>query len=269
MVPKLKDILNNLDEIAPFSKAEEWDNSGLQVGSPEQEIKKILIALDPTVSALKKARSINAQLLLTHHPLIFTPISQLDQKHYPSNIIFEAINKKIAVVSAHTNLDVSPKGINHMLAELFDLHDTEILKEDINTGPVNTGLGRIGYLNKPAKLSQMIEMTKRVLENEKIRVTGLNEKDIRKVAIVGGSGGGLISAASQKGAELLITGDISHHQALEAEAIGLALIDGGHFHTEKAALRLFADFFRKEIENRGWNAIVEFYEDEKSVIRCK
>jgi putative NIF3 family GTP cyclohydrolase 1 type 2 len=115
----------------------------------------------------------------------------------------------------------------------------------------------------------MIEIVKKVLGTGSVMVVGHDDIEIRRVAVVGGSGGGMVPMASAKGASLLITGDVGHHETLEAETLGLALIDAGHFHTERAALRPFADHFKEKLKERAWDVIVEVYEDEKCPMRYK
>ncbi|MFC1866638.1 Nif3-like dinuclear metal center hexameric protein [Thermodesulfobacteriota bacterium] len=267
VVPKLKEILEVLDEMAPFSLAEDWDNSGLQVGYFSQEVRGICMALDPTIKAVRYASKGKAQLLLTHHPLIFKPLSNINPESYPGDVINEALKKKVSIVAAHTNLDATKGGISDMLADLFGLQDVEALYNKDASGGTGVGMGRIGNLPEPLTLSEMVKAVKNSLGTEGLMVRGLGDMEIGRVAVVGGSGGGMVSLASKKGADLLVTGDIRHHEALEAEALGLALIDGGHFQTERAAFNLFADHFGNKLKERGWDIIPELYEDEKEPMR--
>ena len=264
-MPTLKAVLDLLEEIVPSHAAEEWDNPGLQVGSLSQEVGKIFISLDSTLESLRRAAKRNAQVLLTHHPLIFTSISSLNRERYPGDVIFEAIENGISIVSAHTNLDAVRGGIHDGLGDLLGLQNVGELEErrDLEGG----GSGRIGDLPEPVRLSEMTERVKALLGAEVIRVAGRKEKRIRRVAVVGGAGGGMVSTASKRGAQLLITGDIRHHEALEARSLGLALIDAGHFHTEKSALRPFADRLQNHFVERGMDVIVEVYDKEKSPMR--
>lgn len=266
-MPKLKAVLDILEEIAPSSAAEEWDNSGLQVGHLSQEIEKIFISLDPTLKALRKAIKRNAQLLLTHHPLIFHPISSLNRELYPGDIICEALENGIAIVAAHTNLDLVGGGISDSLADLLSIQDVEVLEKRSILGIDNAGLGRIGDLPDPVRLSKMIKRIKAILGADRIRVVGRKNRIIRRVAVVGGAGGGMVSLASKKGADLLISGDIRHHEALEARISGLALIDAGHFHTEKTALAVFAERLKDALIKQDLDLIVEIYDDEKGPMR--
>jgi len=265
--PKLKDILNLLNEIAPFQHMAEWDNAGLQVGDQSKEINRLFFALDPTMHALKNALEFNAQLLLTHHPLIFRPLSQINYQIYPGNVIVEAIKKDISVVSVHTNLDVAQGGINDLLADLLGLDQPEIFDVDDRLESSGVGLGRIGSLQEPISLAAFTEMSKRTFGCKSVRVLGDDDLIIRRVAVVGGSGGSMVARASEKGADILVTGDISHHEALEAEVLNFALMDAGHFFTEKAAIKLFADRFKKKLSAKGWDVEMEIDQDEKAPMR--
>jgi dinuclear metal center YbgI/SA1388 family protein len=261
----LKAILGILEEIAPSRAAEDWDNPGLQIGHLSQEVGKILISLDPTLESLRKAVKRNAQVLLTHHPLILSPISSLNRDRYPGDVIFEAIERGVSVIAAHTNLDAVRGGINDGLADLFGLQEVGELEERSDTD--ERGLGRIGDLPKPVRLSELIERIKVILGAEKVRVVGRKDRRIKRVAVVGGAGGGMVALASKKRAQLLVTGDVRHHEALEAKALGLALIDAGHFQTEKSALKPFANHLRNRFVEQRMDVIVEVYETEKSPMR--
>jgi putative NIF3 family GTP cyclohydrolase 1 type 2 len=149
-----------------------------------------------------------------------------------------------------------------MLCKILGLRNAEVLLPREDPGPGSVGLGRVGLLPAPLKLVEMAGFVKKALGIDRLRVTGREDAEIRRVAVVGGKGGSLIATAVAKGADLLVTGDIGHHEALEATASGLALIDGGHFHTERAALRRFTADFRTALARRGWSASVEFYDDE-------
>jgi dinuclear metal center YbgI/SA1388 family protein len=265
MTPTLKDVIGLLEEIAPTYLAEPWDNPGLQVGSYSHAITGIFLALDPTLKAVKGASRRRAQLLLTHHPLLFKPLSQLDMDSYPGNVILEAVKSGISVVAVHTNLDAVRGGINDILAELLDLQQVDVLKAADEVD--GAGLGRIGNLPEPGPLSELAKSVKGILGAKKLRVVGGDSLQVRRVAVVGGSGGGLVALASQKGADLLLTGDVSHHHALEAESLGIALIDTGHFQMEKKAFRIFAERLRGMLAAQGWQVRVEVDEEETDPMR--
>ncbi len=261
MKPKVKDLLRMLEVIAPERISEEWDNPGLQVGSVQQEIDRIVLSLDPTLNAIRAARLRNAQILLTHHPLLFKPISCLDTDVYPGNVISDALAGGISVIAAHTNLDTAARGINHILAHLLDLRDVAPLHH-IPEYPEG-GLGRIGVLPEPVGLAIFAKSLKTALRAEKVRIIGSTTSPILRVAIMGGAGGAMISRAKEMGADIFVTGDVSYHQALEAKSRGLLVIDAGHFSTEKTAFLHFAETLRASLTENQFSAEVEIYEDEK------
>lgn len=263
MNKSVRDILKILEEIAPSVLSEEWDNPGLQVGDPCLGVKNIMLALDPTLSALRHAMEMDAQILLTHHPLIFKPLFKINKENYPANIVFEAIKNNIAIISMHTNLDAAKKGINSMLADLFSLNNRRILLEREDLDADGTGFGRIGELPEKKSLSEMVTVCKDLLETGSVRVVGDMNRKVYQVAVAGGSGSSMVKVAHQKGADLLITGDVSHDAALEAKFLGLALIDAGHFHTERAAFRLFGCSLIELMEKSKLHVGIDIYAAER------
>jgi GTP cyclohydrolase I len=262
MNPTVKDILVFLERIAPAATAAAWDNTGLQVGNLSLEVRKILTALDPALAVLREASRREAQLLLTHHPLIFPSLSTVNRETYPGDVIFEACNADIAIVAAHTNLDVAQGGINDMLASLFHLDDIEVLQK--NPAQPQIGLGRIGNLPEPESLLSFAAKIERLLHSRILGISGNREKKIERVAVVGGSGGSLVALASAMGADVLVTGDVSHHDALRATGLGLALVDAGHFQTEKTAFSLFTHGFKDLLNREGWDVAVETFKEENN-----
>ena len=265
MVPTLTDILALLDSMAPSRWAESWDNPGLQVGASSRSIPAIFLSLDPTLQALTRAVHSGARLLLTHHPLIFKPLRQVDRESYPGDVICEALAREVSIVSAHTNLDVAPGGINDMLADLLELRHVEVLEG--MAGSDGAGLGRIGDLPSAEPLPAVVSRIKRLIGVDHLRVAGRDAAEIRRVAVVGGSGGSMVRCAAGRGADLLLTGDVGHHHALEAESVGIALVDGGHFHTERAAFRRFAGTLKAEMNDRGWSVTVVVDGDDHDPLR--
>ena len=257
MGSKLKHILDVLEGIAPVRLAETWDNPGLQVGGREDPVNRILIALDPTLEAVREASRRKAQLLITHHPLIFKPISSVEPTRYPGDVLHEAIR----------SLDAARGGVNDLLAGLLGLHDLSVLQ--VTEGSAgNEGIGRIGALRDPLPLALFAREVKRALEAPLVGLVGPAERNIHRSAVVGGSGGGLIEAAARGGADVLVTGDIGHHDALSAITHGITLIDAGHFFTEKAAMSGFRDAMESRLREAGHEAVaVERYHEEASPMR--
>lgn len=261
MVPTLKDILNLLESVSPASLAEPWDNPGLQVGFPSQKIGTIFISLDPTPGALERALDVHAQMLLTHHPLIFKPISQIDSQNFPGDVIVRAVKNDVAIVCAHTNLDASKGGINDILADILGLVNVEILKENTDSKEP-AGLGRIGDLKKPLPLDSVLREISKTFHLEQMKVAGKKETLIRRLAVVGGSGGSLLTEAHRKMADLFLTGDVTHHVALDAETLGVVLVDGGHFTLENEAFRVFGGHLQKLFKMKKWDVSVKIDEKE-------
>jgi dinuclear metal center YbgI/SA1388 family protein len=265
MFPKTSDVLDLVENIAPKRLAETWDNPGLQVGSLNQEIKKIIMALDPTMEVISSAVRQRVDLLFTHHPLIFSPLSQVVTDLYPGDVVTEAIKNGISIVAAHTNLDVAPEGINDVLADMLCLRHVEVLEE--NSLMDGAGLGRLGYLPEPIGISAFLEQARQTFGCERPRLVSSNSDiSIHRIAIVGGSGGGLIPLAAKRQADIMITGDIGHHHALTARSLGIALLDAGHFYLEKSAFCRFAERFGQLAAGLSWDIEVEIEADEKNPI---
>ncbi len=267
MAASLKKIIDIIDGIAPFSLAEKWDNPGLQIGSPDMEIYKILVALDPTIETLKMAISVNAQLIITHHPLLFHSISHIDFNSFPGNFINEAIKGNISVIAAHTNLDNAKMGINQILAIKLGLDDWEILEPKEYNGATGYGIGIIGYLDEPVDLFSYAMKIKESLNTKTVRVIGSDDSRVRCVASVGGSGRDYIGKARKRGADLIVTGDIGHHDALNARALGINVIDAGHFYTERVALTGFIEQIREKSKTQGIDIMIELFIDEADPVR--
>lgn len=244
-----------IEKIAPRELAEPWDNPGLQLGAISREIKVIYFALDPVLNTVKKAAEHCSDLLITHHPLIFGSISRLETDVYPGNVIKEALKRNIAIISAHTNLDCAPDGLNSILAEMLKLKEVEILKEIPKAE--GAGLGRIGDLSHKMVLKDLLDGIKKVFGLQNIRlICDSMHKPVKRVAIVGGSGGSLIPYAVQKKADVLITGDIGYHDALNALSHGIIIIDVGHFSTESHAYRIFGQRFGNMLRDKGFEVKV-------------
>jgi dinuclear metal center YbgI/SA1388 family protein len=262
--PKVADLIGLLEEIAPSRCARDWDNPGLQVGCLSTEVDRILLALDPTLQAVREAARRKARVLLSHHPLLFKPLSCLNRETYPGDVLTEALISGVSLLASHTNLDAAEGGLNDILAGLLHLKEVRALSDTPEAESGRAALGRVGVLPYPMTLSEVAGAVKRVLSAERVRAVWSHDAPVSRIAVVAGSGGSLIPTAAKMGAELLITGDITHHQALEAIQTGMALIDAGHFQTEKTALETFGARLRNEMALRRWGVLLDVYEGEKS-----
>lgn len=230
---KLRDFLAFMEDVAPLCLAEEWDNVGLLVGTTHTEIERVLLALDATPEAVAEAARVDAQLLLTHHPLMIHGTKRL----MPGEPAYELIRRNIGHYCAHTNLDSAVGGVNDVLAELFGLTDTRPLQPSAHD--LRAGLGRVGDI-APQPLEALARAVAHALKTP-VRVCGDGARMVSRAAICGGGGSSLIDAARSSGAQVYISGDLKHHEALGALENGLCLIDATHAGTEMPVLkRLFS-----------------------------
>ena len=234
------DILAFIESIAPPYMAESWDNVGLLCGRKNREVKKILVALDPFETVIDEAVARGADLIGTHHPLIFRDnLMAVNEDTQTGRCILKLMEKGIAAINAHTNLDMAPGGVNDVLAQTLGLAKIQIVD------PVDHyGLLRMGETQE-----QPLE---RFLGNvkEKLRCQGLRYVDggkpVRMVAVGGGSCGDFMTQALAAGCDTFVTADIKYNQFRTAFELGLNLIDAGHFHTENPVMPLVSEKLRAE-----------------------
>ena len=356
--PRLSDVIGIINKKYPFALAEPWDNVGLQIGVPSGQIDKIMVALDPLPAVLDEAISLGCNLLVTHHPLIFSPVRQISSSTVTGSSILKAIQAGLALVSMHTNYDIAQGGLNDLLAAQIGLNEVRPLKivghdelvklvvfvpaahhaavraalfpyavqlgnyRDCSFSTLGQGtflplagaqpavgtvgnleqveelrlellvyknrlgkaikallsvhpyeepafdcypllnesqpisLGRTGRLSEPVTLQAYAAATGARLGCEAVRVTGNLDRVIRTVALCSGSGASLLADAVRAGADLLVTGDVKYHEARDAEAQGIALLDAGHFATEQLMVAAVRDFLASELGRLGYLAEV-------------
>lgn len=257
----IKDLFNIMDEIAPARYAAEWDNVGLQLGNPLDEGRGIMVALDTSLDAVTEAASKNLNLLVTHHPFLFSPTKRIDLSTEQGKIIKKAIETGITIFSAHTNLDSAKGGINDMLGSLLGLKATSPM-DPFDEDPA-AGMGRIGNISEEKSLGDLATLVKEQFNVESIRVVGDMERKVSRIALCGGSGGSLIGLAAKLGAHLYISGDINYHQARDAEDKKLSLIDVGHFSSEKIVVEGLTKILKGKLKIKKINIPVEEYCGEK------
>nr|WP_300002238.1 Nif3-like dinuclear metal center hexameric protein [Tissierella sp.] len=257
---KLKEIINFMENWAPSNLIDSWDNTGFQIGDPQKEINKILIALDLDNNTLKKAIEGKFDLIITHHPLIFKPVNKILTVNPDEKLIIDIIRNDISVYNAHSNLDLANGGVSDVLADKLGLKNTSILKETSqkieNEKILAYGYGRIGYRDTK-DFKTFIEEIKESLDIESLIFYGNIEKEIRNVAVCGGSGSDFIEDASLKGADVYITGDIKYHEAQYAYERGLNLIDVGHFHSEKFIVPVIKGYLEEKFKTLKIEVIME------------
>jgi len=358
ITPRVSDIVGITSKIAPSHLAESWDNVGLQLGDPVRQVSRIMVALDPGRPAVEAAVEARCQLLVTHHPFIFTPLKKISAADETGSLAILALKNDLSIISLHTNLDIAQGGVNDLLADrlglqgalplrvtggdeyvkmaLFAPHGFEekllaalapfmapignyrdcsfqgegvgrftplsgadpfvgaigvrheekesrleflLAKERVTTAvaalkaahpyeepaydlyPVLNrgalyGLGRIGHLAEPSRAGDFARLVKERLSAAGVRLVGDPARQVKKVALCGGSGASLIHEAARKGADLLVTGDVKYHEARDAEAFGLALVDAGHFATEFPMVRGLAAQLRSALQAKKFETEV-------------
>jgi dinuclear metal center YbgI/SA1388 family protein len=355
MPVKCQTIINFIEQLVPRRLAEDWDNVGLQIGDRTQEIRGIVVALDLEPQVVDEALAVGANLIITHHPVIFKPLKNIRADLTQGKMILNIIKNDISVYCAHTNLDSAAQGVNQVLAELLKLEKIKVLNPDKAenlfkvvifvpeshlepvrsamaeagagwignysdcsffvrgtgafkatpgcspfTGEVGTleqtpevrletivtekqinkvvkaaiaahpyeeaaydvyplanhvnelGLGRVGDLRSPVSLVDFMELVKNSLNVSTVKYTGDSHAIVRKIAVCGGSGAGLIHKAAFAGVDVLLTGDVKYHEAQEAKALGLNLVDAGHFATEYPVVLKLADLLANYCSEEGY-----------------
>ncbi|MBE7024834.1 MAG: Nif3-like dinuclear metal center hexameric protein [Ruminococcaceae bacterium] len=224
---KISEITNVIEQYAPKELASSYDNVGLMLGDGEREVSAVLLTLDVDLEVAMEAKAMGAELIVSHHPLIFNPLKQITTDTPQGKCLLYLAENKIAVYSAHTNLDSALGGLNDLAAGLLRLHKTAPLEKD--EGP---GIGRIGELPVSVSLSSLAAEIKRIYRLPYIRYIGNAESPVKRVALCTGSGGDLLDTALKKGADVYITGDIKYSVARDAAAAGLSVIELGHYESE-------------------------------------
>ena len=353
---KISDIVGIINKKYPFSLAEDWDNVGLQVGDPSAPVSRIMIALDPLPEVIDEAIELHCDLLITHHPLIFSPLRQITTTTTTGTCVLKAISSNVGLIALHTNYDIADSGLNDILASRIGLLQIKPLKitgkaelvklvvfvpveqfEEVRVALLphaesignyrdcsfasegegtylpmegaqpaigcvgkqervaeqrlemlvkrsqlsraikdllaahpyeepafdcypllnqvsEYGLGRIGRLEQPIAAGQFAEMVGRQLGCYQLRLVGDPTRIVSKVAICSGSGASLLRDAVRAGADLLLTGDVKYHEARDAEAQGIALLDAGHFGTEYCMTTEVCRFLEEALKQGGFQA---------------
>ena len=233
------DILQFVESLAPRSMKESWDNVGLNCGHMDRPVSKILVALDPFTHVCREAKEMGADLLVTHHALIWKPSFVTDTDTQGRNTLF-LIENGIAHINAHTNLDQAPGGVNDVLAETLGLKNVEVLNPqgtDAQGRP--WGLIHMGDV-KEQPLQSFLESVKGNLNCEGLRYVD-GGKRVRRVAVGGGSCSGAMYEAAAAGCDTFVTADVKYNGFWDAKDLGLNLVDAGHFHTENPVIAVLAE----------------------------
>lgn len=251
------DIINILEKYAPSCLAESWDNPGMQTGDLNQEIKSLMVALDATDSVIGQAVDLGVDLLVTHHPILFRPIRKITEEDFIGRRLRKLIRNNISLYAMHTNCDIAKmadcSGIMLGLTDAVPLGQSidmprEMPMTEGMSGSNEMGIGKAGNLKEELTFEELCRYVKKKFNLDYIEASGERDALIKRVAICPGSGHDYVEDAISKKAQVLITGDLGHHAALDARAKGLFLIDAGHFGTEAFMKQQLAGFLKQNDE---------------------
>jgi dinuclear metal center YbgI/SA1388 family protein len=259
------DIIGVVEQIAPLTLAEQWDNCGLQVGSRSQEVTKVWVALDPLLPVVDAAADQGVDLIITHHPLLFRSLKSIDLESAIGKVIALAVEHHIALYAAHTNLDSAYRGINTRLADMMGLNEMEpLIPADVDSrhlldhdASLATGLGRIGWLDPPMTVGELVDPIKRSLNLTRLKIAGDKNLEIRRAAVCSGAGSSLMEAFLSSDAQVYISGDLRYHDARAVEEAGRALIDVGHFASELIVIDSLVEQLRQAAKAANWGVSID------------
>ena len=237
---KVRDIVAAIEEFAPLGIQEKWDNSGLCIGSPEDEVSSVLLGLDCTPELVDEAVACGADMIVTHHPLIFSGLKKISPDDLVGAAVIKAVKAGISIYAAHTSADKVIAGVSGAMAARLGLGNVTILDEDGD----GTGLGVVGDLPEAVTAAEAVKLVKERFSLKAMRASRPVEGKISRVAMCGGSGGSLIAAAQAAGAQLYISGDISYHNFFTKE--GFMIMDIGHYESEIEIVDILFSLLRKK-----------------------
>lgn len=242
---KCYEIMEHLEEVSSKSFAESWDNVGLLCGREEKEVSSLYIALDATREVIEEAKKAGADMLLTHHPMIFKPIKQVSGSHFIGDKILTLAESGMCYYAMHTNFDVM--GMADAVAEQLRLEERKVLSVTYEDELSKEGIGRVGALPMPMTLAECAEYVKERCDIGQVKVYGMPAETIVMAAVCPGSGKSSIEDAIRAGADVLITGDIDHHEGIDSVEQGLAIIDAGHYGLEKIFVPYMEEYCRRKL----------------------
>lgn len=239
-----KEIMQVIEATYPREAALDFDNVGLLAGRTEKEVSRVYIALDATDAVIDRAVKAGADMLITHHPLIFSPLKKITDEDFISRRIVKLIQNDISYYAMHTNYDVL--GMAELSEKILGIRNAEVLDVTMEKDGRPEGIGRVGMLENPMTLEECCVYVKHRLNLGSLKVFGDMDTQVSRIAISPGSGKTAVPAALAKGADVLVTGDIGHHDGLDAVEQGLSIIDAGHYGTEY----IFIDDMRRFLEEK-------------------
>ena len=241
------EIMDCLEKLAPTSFAESWDNVGLLVGNRYKKIHRIMTALDATDSVIAQAIEQKVDMLVTHHPMIFSAMKRITDDDFIGRRIIKLIQNDISYYAMHTNCDVCV--MNDVAAEKIGITKEEVLEEvctNKETGEA-AGIGIVGSLKNPLTVEQLSQLVKEVFGIPHVRVSGDLKREVQRVAISTGAGKSIARYALKKGTQVFISGDMDHHTVIDFLDQGMQVIDAGHYGTEHFMAEYMCTYLKKEL----------------------
>lgn len=247
----LGNLYKELDSLAPFCNQEDWDNSGLQVGRSDWKAERILLCVDVTKEVIDRAEEWKADVILSHHPLIFHGINTVSDRDFVGQRILRLAEDRIGYIAMHTCFDRC--GMRDAIDQKLGFTEGPLFHDDGSRRetpcqPLDplAMMGSISDLKEEMSLSSLCEFVKKQFDIPHVRLFGDPEKRVRRISVIGGSGKSEIPAALEAEADVLITGDIDHHSGIDAVTQGLSVIDAGHYGLE----HVFMDYMEEALGRR-------------------
>ncbi|HIR94330.1 MAG TPA: Nif3-like dinuclear metal center hexameric protein [Candidatus Egerieimonas intestinavium] len=237
-----EEIIRALEQRWPKSQACEWDNVGLLAGRRDRQVDTVFVALDVTEETLQGAVDAGAQMMVTHHPLLFSPVKQINDGDFMGRRLLGLIEHQVTYYAMHTNFDVT--GMGELNRQALGIEESLPLEAEDPQNP-HIGIGRVGDLREPVTLEEFARRVKEGMKVPSLRVYGDPGMMISRAAVCGGSGKSVIGQALEAGAQALVTGDVDYHTAIDTLARGMAVIDPGHYGSEYVFISYMAEQLRQ------------------------
>ena len=245
-----RELIEKLEELAPRSLACDWDNPGLLAGRIDKDVKKILLTLDADDAAVERAKEIGADMLLSHHPLIFKPVKHVSDEDFIGRRLVSLIQADVSYYAMHTNFDSAPGCMADIVADRLNFGDQKPLELMGELSGTAYGIGKTGTLKKPMTGPELAREVKNRFGLPFVTVYGselYENEPVTRAATCPGAGGSEIREALRAGAQVFITGDISHHEGIDAAAPGMMIIDAGHYGLEHVFMDFMEGFLRDKL----------------------
>ena len=241
----IKEIISLIEAYAPLKLQASFDNSGLLCGDPERVLTSILLCIDVTEEVVKEAIDKGHNLIISHHPLIFSGLKHITPATYVERCVIDAIKHDITIYAAHTNMDVVANGVSGRMADKLDLHHRQILQPEGDPMDGN-GFGIIGELQQPVESMAFLQQVKEIFRCDRLRYTTPHTSSIQRVAVCGGAGASFFKQTLARQADIYISGDFKHHDFFLTEN-RIMIADIGHYESEQFTKEIFYEILTKKI----------------------